>query len=367
MGKTIPTAIRKFDQSFYDVVGQFDERKYLYPTNFDEEKERFFQAVSHRQSYNPCFTYNNPSEKEFIMIEALQSMSMPEEPFGKLYQQIKQRILLTLEMVQNRQAQSFTNLSQKRFGIASSELVQDAQTILHKYRRQPIDNAYFGIKAVIDELREKLVSSQISHWNIEETQGYIWLCEADTINHKLLLPSGLLINQAWIQKIIQNVIEVIIYQNQNAQTQPLKIFLLGLDRYEETQKGLMIELAHRMGHIDSQSMRRHAGGVLASYLGHQYSFWETYQRLSNLFSQETAFTLAGLSKMGLCDTEEKGGLLHTHLALQGWKKVQNMTKGQLSHLYCGHVGMDQLEQIETWIEEGKIASPQWLPHILQSR
>ncbi|MEZ4820251.1 MAG: DUF1704 domain-containing protein [Bdellovibrionota bacterium] len=239
--------------------------------------------------------------------------------------------------------------------------------MLRKYRRQPIEDAYFGIKAVTQQIQEKLVAMQISHWHIEEVQSYIWLCHANLTTQKLQLPSGLLINQAWIDTIIKNVIEVILYQNQNARKQPLRIFELGMDRFEETGLGLMIELAHRNHVIDELTLRHHAGAVLASYLGHQFSFWDTYLRLSNLFSQETAFTLTAQAKMGLEDTTEKGGMLHTHLALQGWKKVQPLTQHELTLLYTGHVGIDQLRLLAEAIKDQSIQAPTWLPDILKKR
>ncbi|MCB0272078.1 MAG: DUF1704 domain-containing protein [Bdellovibrionales bacterium] len=363
MGKSIPANIRKLDEEFFQNVRFFDEWKYFFPTNFDTEKVKFFDAIEHRQIYNPVFEYIDIDEQDFEAIESIKSMTIPEDEFGKLYAQIKQRFLLTFEMIQNRQAQSFTNFAQKKYGIPSSDLVQEAQSILRKYRRQPIQNAFSGIRVIMDQLKERLVSLNITDWTVDICQGYVWLARANHTEQKILLPEGILVNEAWIEKIIQLVIEVCVFQQQNAQAQPLEIFRVGLDRFEETQAGLFIELAHRTSTIDSQILRRHAGGVLSSYLGFQYSFWETYERLSNLFSPQTAFTLTAQGKMGLVDTQEKGGILHGHLPFQGWKKIKSLTTDQLQCLYIGLVGIDQIDQLQAWLGEGKLARPIFLPQI----
>lgn len=365
MPKSLPAALYKLDEKFMDMVRHFDEKKYFYPLNFEEEKQRFIQACDGRTPYNPIFTYPDLTEKDYHMLEYLEDLKVPDHPVGKFYTQVKQRFVLTLEMAQNRQAKNLTSLSQKKYGIPSMELVQTSQDILRDEHDRPIEDAFFGIRAVMEQLREHLVSLNITDWTLDETQSYIWLGQANHIQKKIYLPLGLLVNQAWIEKIAQQMIEVCVFQGQNARAQPLQLFSLGLDRFEETQWGLMIELAHRTDMIETRTLRRHAGGVLASYLGYQYSFWEVFERLSNIFPQETAYRLTASAKMGLMDTEEVGGLLHTHLPLQGWKKVQSLSMAEMRAMYVGYVGIDQLAWIQEALDEGILHAPLHLPALLK--
>lgn len=364
MTVTLTKELRQLDEMLFQHLKSFNAESYFIATNRESEKEKFFEARKKKQTYNPQFQYKQPNEHFKKLKAILESIRTFDHPLEKIFHEFVREKYLILNQIEHRDAYLMTKASKELFGVPSTELVQEALAILKKYQPEDDTGVFFGIKLLTDKIRSRLAKDQIEGWGIAESNENVWMAEVDHTAKKIMLQSGTIVNQRMLNHLVRRCIEVSIFRSKNAESQPLRIFELGLSHHQETEQGLTVEIDLRAGAIHPTLIIHEAGKVLASHYAYTHSFAQTFELLTKLFLDEDAYDFTENAKMGLIDTSEEGGWIRGHLGLQGRQKIHSLNKDDLYYLYAGNVSYQHLPLVRQLTNQGLLSKPSFIPEFL---
>ncbi|MCB0326945.1 MAG: DUF1704 domain-containing protein [Bdellovibrionales bacterium] len=358
-------SVRSIDDAFFELVKSFRVLDYLLPSNRKKERNEFFFFLSQGKRYNPQFEYSRPEIDLEKLRSEIEGLKIEAGPLESLYRNTFSELIHRIDLLLSIGKESFTELSQKIFGVPSLELIQQSEAIIRKTREFADTDTFYGIRMVEEQLREQMTFHRIDGWTVRQEKNTIWWAECDTVHTSINLQPGILANQRMIDQFIRHMIDVSVFRWSNGRRQPLKIFSLGFDRQDETEDGLSLELELRFQPYQDHHLRRYAGRVLAVSQSMKHSFFEVYQELAKYFSPERAYNMTERCKIGLSDTSQNGGFLRDHIFLQGRNKLKALKTPQLKLLYLGKVSIQYLDVLQTLLDDKEILHPAHLPLYLR--
>ena len=171
-----------------------------------------------------------------------------------------------------------------------------------------------------------------------------------------------------VERLKVHEIQVHVYRGANGEKQPLRIFSEGLADYDETEEGLAIIAEEKSGclDLDTRQMKLYAGRALATEVSLKNGFYYTFRALKEFFPDDIAYRLTESAKRGLENTAACGGFTKGHHYIAGLQKVRQFIEqdGDISILYTGKIGVDDVEIVKRLLEKKVLVRPEFLPEFL---
>jgi len=363
--------ISAIDRNLSDISGKIDFYSFLTPINQEEERKRFFSSLEENKPYNPVFCYK--SERDFSAerewLEDTRKLLDPEDPLHQIFVKNADFISAHLDMLES-DDKGFSELAIKSFGSPDKDSVDLAKKILDEGRAS---GYIFPEEAVTPEemasiLEKKLESAGIE-WDVVISGKIIPKITVSGKNRTIYVNSGINYTEAEVERLKIHEIEVHVYRGANGSNQPYNIFAEGLAGYNETEEGLAIYMEEKAGclELDTRQMKLYAGRALAVDHSLRTSFYETFKVLCGYFSHDLAYRLTERVKRGLKDTSIKGAFTKDFHYISGFRKVREYLddNGDISILYVGKVGLDDLQIVKKLMREGVLKPPGFIPDFIK--
>jgi len=380
------------DVRISEIAREVDFYSLLTPLNHAEERERFFACLRDGQEYNPVFRYRERDTREARKeLEAMRAgFRSGEEPgpmrggfrtgeeLGAIRAELSTEEKLQaifarkldfmrgqLDLLDQGDA-GFGEVSVRLYGAPDDACLRTATEILKKSR----DERYaFPDETVTPAEMATALTEEL------DGQGLGWKCVLSgkivpkiTVSGRdrtIYINAGINYTAAEIERLKVHEIKVHVYRGANGDLQPYRIFREGLAGYDETEEGLAIISEETAGCFeeDTRQMKLYAGRALCTDLCLRGGFYGAFAALAEYFPEDIAYRLAERGKRGLRDTSLAGGLTKGSHYISGWRKLRGYIEagGDMSILYTGKVGLDDIEAVRELLEEGILKAPKHLP------
>ncbi len=346
------------DGKLFDIWQQFNFD--VDPINSESEKKKFFS----NQDYNPQFRYS--SKQNFAQFRKNLLSVSPDSDSSWVSKIIKQRrdmILLKIDMLLNRNAESFTSNSITLFGKPDHSLVSIAREDVKLPEEAEIKN--LSDKDAASMLSRTLTEMNLNHWSTQIRENMSAAARIDSAGKMVYIRKGELFSFAGVERLIVHELQTHVFRMENSMLQKYKIFQIGFPHYLETEEGLAAYNEEQAEHLHHNKIKKtYAGRVLAVSLALEKEFSDVFAELRKYFSEEDAWRLTLRTKRGLHDTSETGGFTKDYIYLNGKLKVKNFIERNkndgISEIYRGKVGLDHLEDLR--VNKSEVTSPIYLPN-----
>ena len=269
----------------------------LTPLNVAEEKQRFFNDFS----YNPQFVYNR----------------------------------------------EFTKQELTQWGLPNQEMYQHALSMVEK---NPIVNQK-NKTAVTQEQVEKKISQLLEQLGIPDTlsvkfeKNRITSCGITDTAIKFRIP--LTYSSSDLEAVLGHEIETHFLRKRNNLQQPWASKTRPDYLFRSTEEGLA--KLHGYLHLEDKTMKQAFYTYVAVYLAQTLSFSQLFAQLMDLgLWQDRAWFVTLVTKRGLTDTSQPGGITKTVTYIQGALRVLKWILSQSNdphQLYWGRIDINEIEHL----------------------
>ncbi|MDP8298775.1 MAG: DUF1704 domain-containing protein [Candidatus Tantalella remota] len=361
--------IYEVDKQISEMSGEIDFYTLLTPVNKKQEEEKFFSALQRGDVYNPVFEYCD--RRLEWTVEPFEAMRLALGSGGDAEDLLRSKVDFLSVQVEllNAADPGFIEAAVKLHGIPDEESLKKARSILDGSREE---SYVFPEESVSPEEMVSIMRAEL------EAEGIDWQCVlSDRIvpkitvsgkDHTIYVNSRIKYTPQEIERLKVHEIKVHIYRGVNGAMQPLRIFAEGLAGYNETEEGLAIVAEEASGCLreDTRQMKLYAGRALCADLCMKNGFYETFNALREFFPDDIAYRLTERGKRGLTDTSAKGGLTKGFHYISGWLRTQKFVErgGDLSILYVGKTGVDDVDVVNRLLKEGILKPPRHVPEFI---
>lgn len=364
--------LKVFDEQISKISKSLDFYACLTPVNQEEQRIKFFKNLALEKEYNPVFKYiqrDFSQEKEKLSSLSKELKVEPKcldtlflKKIDHLYRQIE---LLTCE------DKNFGNISSDLYGAPGDEDVDISHKILIQTSKQEymFPEETVTPEEMVSVLKQKITEKNIKNWTVSLSNKIIPKLSVSGRDKTIYVKPTLNYTQEEIQRLMVHEVEVHVYRALNGARQPFKIFTEGLAGYDETEEGLAIIAEERAGclSIDKRQIKLYAGRCFAVKKAFNNSFYDTYIFLTNFFPSDLSYRLTERVKRGLKETLQKGAFTKDLHYIAGFNKTQRYVKekGDITILYAGKIGLNDVECVRSLIEEGILKEPKYLPEYMK--
>ncbi|MFQ5621684.1 MAG: tyrosine/phenylalanine carboxypeptidase domain-containing protein [Candidatus Nanoarchaeia archaeon] len=349
-----PTDFEVIDSVLFDCQNKANPGKYLTPVNGSEVWHEF------KKSRNVLpFKYEKLSYDPKEVEEVLKGLEVPEGPLEDVYKRKIEELLIFNEMIAKRDdPKEVRRLSKESFGSPDKELVSIAETILG----EPTTEVPKGETAeqVHDAMRKELDKLGLTDWTVVYSPKYI--TTVTTTEKKIAVCEDKKFGIGDCERLCVHEVNVHVLRSANGAKQPFGIFGLGCPGYKDTEEGLAAYCEELTETGTTIGLRKYAARAMAVHMMETgLSLQDTYEELK----QYKAFEGAKAGDVwGICvRVYRSGGFFKDHLYLKGYLDVKRFHEGggDLSLLWIGKIGLNDLPLVNELITSGDLERPAVVP------
>jgi hypothetical protein len=343
---------------------------YLMPTNYDEEKEKFYDS----SNYNPQFKYrkaNKNNDRIFRELKDLQEITDIDPEISKYIIKVikyKKQASDLLESIG--EDERFVRISKERFGVPSHKLFKKACKILRR-RYGDIEIAKRNNK-----LREKILRYDdlvpifekvfevlgLDGWTFEKSKAIMSSGFRTTVKTKrVMVDPKVEVSAEKLRKTIIHEVGTHALRGHNGYKTGYKVFgKPNLPSYLDYEEGLAMYNEENYGVLRDIDIKKRAAYVYAIYLSRSMSFREVYDAVHGIYPRKSAFDVVYRVKRGLSDTSKPGCYYKDQVYLRGFFKTRRKLEKDVvsyKYMYAGKIPYKYIYLVE----EGIIPKPNVVP------
>jgi uncharacterized protein (TIGR02421 family) len=362
----------KLDQKLFEIAGAVETNliKFINPTNMEQEKIKFFEAIQKGEQYNPNFTYTptnllhsyfkiNPKLNTFKTELEETLREIERDDLGIIFESEIIDLLEKIELIKSIGTQNFSGNSESYYSGIEKKYARTAKEIVQKQVRENEEVISFekAIGTIKDFLKKKKLNYNIT---IREPAGARFA--VITSRKEILVNKDTIFTREMIARLIAHEIETHIYRYENGFNQPYKILAHGFSRETtETEEGLAVCIERLKGVSSKTQVKEYAGRVIAISEAEKKNFLDTYMELNKYFDADNSFRLAVRAKRGILNQEKGGAFYKDGLYFKGMLKVEEYLKEHKpSELYYGKYAIDDIPLVKSI---PGLKEPKYLPEI----
>lgn len=307
----------------------------LYPENYTEEKERFFDVVADGDVYNPQYTYSDFTPDAARPL--LDTLSANAET--ALQKQLVKQLRGRQRLMDAIGGPAITDASEAVYGAPDDDLVAAAQ---EQFQPHPDDG---GDNSITAEVLQDAYAVLFGALDMDYTCR---LVEAETIRNDPH-DRAILIPQDGTYGVMQAKRVLIHESTHSVRTyngiehgDPALIY--GTDGYAVAEEGLPTFNEDAVG-VFADTRPRITSRVIAVAAADK-PFHDLYRQMRDLgLSQRLAFIRTYRVKRGLADTGKPGGFIKDHIYFQGYSTLQEQPD-LAEQLYVGKIGFSECDAVD---------------------
>jgi uncharacterized protein (TIGR02421 family) len=357
------TIIKRVDDALFKVARGIDTLLYLNPTNFVQEKKRFFARDF---NYNPQFFYRQLDIDPYVFRKNLYGVEVDDirdVSIRQMYRSTVDMLATKIDMLTTIGTEAFLYNSLRYYGEPREVDVRLARFLIAapsvEEKKTPELSAEACGAAFCRAAREYGLRCRV-----ELSDRIVARVMVNNARKTVLINRRAKFSQVEVDAFINHELGVHMVTTLNAERQPLKIFKLGLPGSTESQEGLAVLAEHLCGNLTLARIKILAYRVIAVRMMVQdYDFSRTFSVLTqdHGLSQDAAFSLTARVYRG-------GGFTKDYLYLSGLQKVLKLHQSgvAIEPLFIGKTSIAYLDTIKEMITTGVAGKPDYLPRTWQA-
>jgi uncharacterized protein (TIGR02421 family) len=364
--------LEQIDRKMSEILRKVDFYPHLTPLNRESEEKKFFEKVREGKPYNPVFVYG---ERHFLaemgVLKRLREVLDEENNMQRLLAKKIDFMLTQLELL-GAEDEDITDLSALLYGKPGAECLNMARDILMESKKQAYAYPEETVEpeGLVSALRDE-IGKQGLDWKVVITDKIVPKVTVSSKDRTIYVNSGIKYTEAEIQRLKVHEMQVHVFRGANGERQPYRVFVEGLAGYNELEEGLAIVSEEESGclDIDTRQMKLYAGRAVSADLAMKRSFYDTFTGLLEFFPDYMAYRLTERAKRGLEDTSKSGAFTKGFHYISGWRKLRKYIEegGDLSILYVGKIGLDDVDTVRDLLERGELKEPKYLPDFIKKK
>ncbi len=275
----------------------------------------------------------------------------------------RREIDMQLTMLATRNTSAFRPASMLLYGAVSTDLLNDARTILDRVKAEPAGEGSCRAPEVAEAARDLVEKYRSVDDRFEakvevrdDVSGLLVSGDRLMISSRSNIPANRL------DPLLSHEVSVHLLTYFNGATQGLTIFRTGLAHYEGIQEGLGVFAEWAVGGLTTARLRLLAGRVIAvDAMTDGATFVDVYRRLRDDFdfSRHSAFDITAR-------VFRSGGLAKDAIYLAGFLAVvERVAAGKsLDPFWLGKIAPDHVEAIDELLERNLVHPPVFIPEFL---
>ncbi|NQT32242.1 MAG: DUF1704 domain-containing protein [Candidatus Omnitrophica bacterium] len=363
--------LQEIDKKIIEIARSINFYSYITPLNREEERDKFFKELKNNRLYNPVFKYKDRDfSGKMRALRSARSVLDESDSIQMIFAKKLDFIITQLELLGCGDPE-FKSIAIKLHGSPDEECLRASKEILFDIKSEEY---VFPEETVPSDEMVSILKKELN------AEGIDWKCVLSSKIVPKITISGrdrtIYVNShidytlAEVERLKVHEIRVHVYRGANGESQPYKIFAEGLAGYDETEEGLAIVAEDITGVLkaDTRQMKLYAGRALCADYCLKGSFYETFSKLRELFPDYLAYRLTERGKRGMRDTSRPGGITKDFHYISGGLKVSKYSEagGDLSVLYTGKIGLDDVDDVKRLIADGVLKTPKYLPEFVNS-
>lgn len=345
----------KVDLAFCEIFKYLNLIRHVNPTNVEEERRMFFSG----ERRNPVFRYKKARGDVSKIRKRINSLSIPEGNFGKVYERVREDFLRRCDIIENigKNDCLVKESTAEIYGWPNKGMVDYARKLLVEL---PAVDVELDVSSsdIFDGLRKGLDSVGLIGWMVKYSKKRL-----TTTKHtkKIFVCRERMFSKVDVNRLVVHEVGVHAVRYANGHLQPLKIFGIGFPDFLRTEEGMATYFEELTGNSSGEVFRNYAGRVIAiDCLRREFDFKDCFEELLRCgFSCDDSWNLCVRVYRG-------GGFVKDHVYLEGYLMVKKFAEegGDFRKLYVGKVGLDDLELVDDLLLEKKISMPRFLPEFV---
>jgi uncharacterized protein (TIGR02421 family) len=352
----------EFDSEFYDITKTINILSAVNPTNFDQQKETFFDS---HFSIEPEFTYEGSKLDVFATKRRLLNLPLEkvvDEDLTEIYFDTIDSYLDKVDQFNSIGTSDFIYDSLRYFGEPTQKDIGNAKFILHLPGNLNEENEEV---LVFEEIKKILVDFAESNglpYNLKIEENM--LANALISGNTLKLNKNAKLSLSDTNALAQHEIGVHLVTTLNARLQPLRILEIGNPLNTMTQEGLAILSEYLSDNLTIKRLKILALRVVAvQSMIKEKSFRRSFLMLKEEYGSSNDIAFAVCSRI-----YRGGGFVKDYLYMQGFHKMLNAYENEpnFNLLFAGKTSIDYLPQISRLITKGILHEPQYVSDIFKN-
>ncbi|MBU2496717.1 MAG: flavohemoglobin expression-modulating QEGLA motif protein, partial [Nanoarchaeota archaeon] len=252
------------DDKLFEIWKQFDFN--IDPSNAETEKEKFLK----NRDYSPKFEYLRVLNLEHFKKNLL-NIKTDNSWIGKLIKERIENILKKVEMLSNRNNESFTKSSVQLFGKPSKETTDEAKKLLQLREELEIKNLFCTDARRI--ISRALVENKLRGWRVELRDDMSATAKVDSADRIVCIKTGEKFSGSGIERLIVHELQTHAFRLENARLQKYKLFQIGFPNYLVTEEGIATLNEEKAEYLLNDKIKKlYAGRIIAVNLALEKGF-----------------------------------------------------------------------------------------------
>ena len=348
----------ELDAKIYSFDNDFNIMEYILPQNIVEENNKFLEKFKNGIVYNPIYVYKEIDNELLEKYnEYFLNIVLPDTLIGKIYKKYAMYMLDKIKFLRGiGNSYLLTENSKKLYGNLNKAYINIAKEILEKTEGlKRSSNKFYDASVLKEAFLKRLTDNQITNYDVLISDKINSKVNIDSNNQKIYINENILFSEADIKRLVVHDIDTNIRRIENGKKQQYKIFSYGFPNYLETEEGIAIFNTTREDVVDEEMFRLYAARYIAVDMALSSSFYDIFNYLVKYIDKNEALNIASRVKQGISNTFENGAFVKEAIYFSGYNRIKNELKNNdLSVLYCGLVGIDDINNIKELEKQGEV-------------
>jgi hypothetical protein len=309
------------------------EKRDLYPTNLDEEYQKFLKALDKGERYNPQFKYDSIDYSKTNVLSMIDSLSREFTKFGHEFSQYYLNILdfyrrwvVTFEKDPKRSSREFADSLFQLYGKTDYRALTLAKDLLktNKYVAVSEEEKKFGFDYLVEKFEEKMNSLGIQPWKCQSKNipGRIGL---STPERKIYINEKAKFAEGDINSLLAHEIGVHVYRAQTGYDLGLFAFTIGSVTNEAIEEGLAIRRSYSLDITKPNILFEASINCLISSVVDTMDFFSLFEYLEK-YNPDVEWRFRKVCRVKRCleDTSIFGGFTRDQVYMKGYSIVKDL-------------------------------------------
>jgi len=340
-------SVRQNKKKLHKIRTQLLTHYYLAPTNFPEEKIKFFKDHRH----NPQFLYPYvPLSKFSKFEEEIENLTYPkvDNIESRIYKRIIEETKLKLRLLLAIGTPSLLEISRRLYQLEFKRETLESAKCDAAIKDNVKPNKKITRYEIRTAIKNYFMKYGIKNWKIILTDRHDFSFQI--LPKSKLIKIGFNLNSDLnnLEYALAHEIDGHVMRALNAAKQKSKMHKMLFPFYIKTEEGLASFIGDYFSSGGEVRKKLHAISYLAAHFAMSHSFSETYKFLTDYgLTLDTAFQKTFRLKRGIKDSESHGVFAREAIYYEGMLEVKNYLEdgGDIRKLYAGKVSLDMLNYI----------------------
>jgi len=297
---------------FQKIQKELDYYQKLIPTNFAEERAKFFECLKIKVPYNPVFEYNDKLEvADYEEIKKTLKKQRGRDAIINLFLNVHLAVADLMIAWKKNEYTDISILSGELFGSAKDFDLSRAEILYKKlHRLLPQNTEVYKDKQIGQKFKEEFKKRNLEGWRLEYNEANGGNVSIYEVEKKVVIRTGAVETKVGVECILAHELDGHALQAFNAMADRCygQWFLsyLGIERQYEGFATFVVINKLSISHINRE-LKHNLALMIATAYAQRSSFWNTFQKMYQICADKyISFFAAYKAKRGFRDTSRSG-------------------------------------------------------------